>query len=463
MSCRATTPTTSFRAAPYEVPGDVRRKSRTKRNLHEESGLDSIQMGMSALSVPLWLFVSYGGGHVKALLPVARRVQELGIAKPLYLGLTTAGPAVRQAGVRSIGFKELMTVSDAYARLKGEELFEQLQVQAADRAESVAYLGLSYADLVARLGAVAADDLYRRYGRQAFLPIGVMERLIRTCQPTLVVATNSPRAERAAIEAARIVGVASVCLLDLGGIAERQVLARADYADALCVLNEAVRDSFIHAGRPAEHVWITGNPAFDGINDPASILAGRAYRREAGWENLRVCLYASSPEPVNSPGISSRGDPELPRKIEAALIEQVRANPRLALWVRRHPSEPSADEIQAHPRIRVSDQKMPLHATIHASDEVIVTVSTVGIEAGLAGKPVTQVRGSILDQLSAQLSAVIGLSARTLSIFELADAYGPEAPISILEPALATRAEFAANATDRVVEVLKAMQERHGR
>ena len=41
-----------------------------------------------------WLFVSYGGGHVKALLPVARRARELGLAQPVYLALTTVSNGV---------------------------------------------------------------------------------------------------------------------------------------------------------------------------------------------------------------------------------------------------------------------------------------------------------------------------------------------------------------------------------
>ena len=51
-----------------------------------------------------WLFVSYGGGHVKALLPVARRARELGLAQPVYLALTTAaaGTSPSLAATRSI-------------------------------------------------------------------------------------------------------------------------------------------------------------------------------------------------------------------------------------------------------------------------------------------------------------------------------------------------------------------------
>ncbi|MGZ5194874.1 MAG: hypothetical protein ACXWJM_06505 [Ramlibacter sp.] len=411
-------------------------------------------------SLPLWLFVSYGGGHVKALLPVAQRVRELGIARPLYLALTTAAAAVRQASIPSLGFRELLAADNERARRKGEELVKQLQVHAADREESIAYLGLSYTEMEDRLGVQAAAEQYERFGRQAFLPLAVLDRVIARYEPSLVVATNSPRAEQATIQAARARGVPSVCLVDLFGIWERDLLARSDYADAVCVLNEAVRDSLVGAGRPASDVHVTGNPAFDSVRDPVMVAEGTRLRRDAGWDGLRVCLYASSPEPNEIPGIAGRGDPDLPRRIESALIEAVRANPALALWVRRHPSEAPAEEVAqaGHPRIRVSAADMPLHASIHACDEVIVTVSTVGVEASLAGKQVTQVRGSILDHLSPYLA--MGVAQRELAVDQVAAVYGSAAPQPASRQAHAPVSAASASAADCVARVLQSLQER---
>ena len=413
-------------------------------------------------ALPLWLFVSYGGGHVKALLPVAQRARDQGIARPLYLALTTAASAVRAAGLPLLQFSDVIADDDERARACGEKLAGQLEVQATDHRESVAYLGLSYADLEDRVGAVSAAQQYERYGRQALLPIGVLERIIREHEPALVVATNSPRAEQAAIVAARKLGVPSVCLVDLLGIWERERLAAPDYADAVCVLNDAVRESLLGAGRPARDVIVTGNPAFDSARDPSLKAMGERYRREAGWDGLHVCLYASSPEPQRIPGVNGIGDPDLPRRIERALIDIVHADERLALWVRRHPSEAPATDIAAcgHPRVRVSGVDMPLHACIHGSDEVIVTVSTVGVEASLIGKPVTQVRGSILDHLSPYVA--MGLAQRELDVEQLSSAFGPEARMRIESSQIATQG--VADATGAVVKVLCAVQERfHGR
>jgi hypothetical protein len=138
----------------------------------------------------IWLFVAYGGGHAKALLPVARLVQAQGLAQVVFLALTTAAGPVREAGLPTIGFADLLEGSDAQALRHGERLLDSLSVQAASREESVAYLGLSYAELEADVGVQAAADRYRQYGRQAFLPVRVLERALHRWQPACVLTTN---------------------------------------------------------------------------------------------------------------------------------------------------------------------------------------------------------------------------------------------------------------------------------
>ncbi len=411
--------------------------------------------------LPTWLFVAYGGGHAKALIPVALRAQARGVARVVFLALTTAAAEVRAAGLPAYGFADLLEPGDDAARRHGPRLADALAVQAAGREESEAYLGLSYAELEADVGPQVAADRYQALGRQAFLPVRVLERAIRRWQPARVLATNSPRAERAALLAARRLGVPSLCMLDLFGLWEREWLVRPDYADAVCVINEAVRDSLVAGGRPAGHVHVTGNPAFDGLHDPAWAAQGAALRRDAGWDGLHVLLYASSPEPEASPGIEGRGDPAWPRHIESRLVEAVQADPRLALWVRRHPSEAAADGIAAlnHPRIRVSQG--PLHAFLQACDEVVVTVSTVGVEARIAGRRVSQVRGSILDGLSPYLS--MGVADRELSLDDLARLQ-PLSQTASSVPTASTAgsgkaASAGAPAADRVLQVARNLAE----
>ena len=256
---------------------------------------------------PVWLFVAYGGGHANALLPVALQAQAQGLARVVFLALTTAAPVVQDAGFLAFGFADLLRTGDSSALHHGKRLVDTLSVQAVHREESIAYLGLCYAELESEVGAQEAAARYAQYGRQAFLPVRVLERAIRRWQPVCVLTTNSPRAERAALLAARRLDVPSLCLLDLFGLWERDWLVRPDYADALCVLNQQVATDLVAGGRPSVQVHVTGNPAFDGIRDPDLVARGQSLRRDAGWLGLRVFLYASSPEPEAVTGIAGRG------------------------------------------------------------------------------------------------------------------------------------------------------------
>jgi hypothetical protein len=86
---------------------------------------------------------------------------------------------------------------------------------------------------------------------------------------------------------------------------------------------------------------------------------------------------------------------------------------------------------------------------LHACDEVVVTVSTVGVEARIAGRRVSQVRGSILDELSPYLA--MGIADRELTLADL----------KALQPLPAARLgaepEAGADATARVLSVARAL------
>ena len=410
------------------------------------------------------LFVAYGGGHVKALLPVAQRMLTLGLARPVFLALTTAAPLARAVpGLEVLGFQDILALYPTEVQQRtvqhGERLARGLSVAAADPAETIAYLGLSYADLEDQLGLDAAAHTYAQYGRQCFLPLGPLTCLLQSLQPTLVIATNSPRAERAALQAARNLAIPTLCLVDLLAILERPLLAQAAYADSLCVLNAGVRDSLIAAGRSAATIHATGNPAFDSLCSDENRALGATYRAQAGWgaagnDALHVLLYASSPEPVEYPGVSGQGDPQFPCHVERALIAAVLANPRLALWIRRHPSEPACvvgqDGVPPHPRIQVSTPAMALHGCLHACDEVVVTMSTVGVEGQMAGKPVTQVDGSILSHLSP--FEALGFAQRTVRVDDVAQVY---ASSSFQALTVSATAHATGQAADRVLDVLR--------
>ena len=89
---------------------------------------------------PRWLFVAYGGGHVRMLLPVAELARERGLADVEFIGLTTARAPIEQAGFRCLGYRDFTGPADAQALAQGQALAAQLGPGAVDAQESAAYL-----------------------------------------------------------------------------------------------------------------------------------------------------------------------------------------------------------------------------------------------------------------------------------------------------------------------------------
>ena len=402
------------------------------------------------------LFVTYGGGHVAMVIPVLRELQGRGGWDITTLALTTAGPALNRAGFPCIGFRDLVLPEDAEALQKGERLLDANHTGGLSipREESVAYLGLSYADLERRVGVADAADRYAREGRRAFLPMGPMERLIRRLTPDLVVTTNSPRAEEAAIRAASRLGVPTLCVVDLlfpEGVYKDTLnafLVEPGYGRRLAVFSEQFRRWLIDHGRRAEDVVATGNPAFDELADPALDSRAAALRRERGWEGRKVILWASQPEPRR---------PDLPGKILAALLEILPGHPDWYLVHRKHPSEPVGTTPLGAQAGR-SDQRDDLALMLSAVDLVVTMTSTVGIQGVVRDKPLVKIRLSQFDETMPYESIGVALAVDRLEDLEgrLISALGGGPEAQAMREAR-RRLPRPGTATRAVVDVLESL------
>ena len=392
------------------------------------------------------LFVAYGGGHVAALAPVALALRAAG--QPfVFLALTTAKAYLDRLGLATIGFADLPDVAQAQVQAHGQRLAAALPAGGVvEPEETVAYLGLNYRDLETEYGVDGAAEQYRQHGRQAFLPVPTLVAAIQKYRPQLVVTTNAPRAERAAVLAAGRCGVPALCVVDLFAVHEMKWVAVPGFGDLVCVLNAAVRDAFVAFGREPERVLVTGNPAFDCLHAPEVIAAGDAMRRDRGWnDGVITLLWASQIESATHPFTGQAGDPSLPRRIEQYLRAYVARQSGYRLVVRYHPSE--REQFVAQPGVAFSACNEELGALLHAVDLVVVTASTVGLEASLAGRAVITVDDSIYradapysemgiatgSPTVEDLGRVIGeVAARIKSVDDTATATGASATAQVL-------------------------------
>lgn len=354
-------------------------------------------MTTSATSNPCdVLAVCYGGGHVNMIVPVVRELnRRLAPIDVTILGLTNAQPVLEAEGLPYIGFRHLPDAEVPEVQGYGRMLVERMEGATLDREESIAYLGASYRDLVAEHGDAEAERVYESVGRQSFLPVATLRRLIERLQPRLVIATSAPRTERAAIMAARETGTPAMCLVDLFASKEIAWLGEPGFADRICVNSEYVRDRVVSAGRDPASVSVTGNPAFDRLADPSLQRRAQALREQRGWREGCVVLFASQPEPPLHPVTGARADTELPHRVERELVALATRRPDVKIIVRRHPSQPPVDEPASLLPAEVSTSNDDLAVLLQAVDCVLTFSSTVGLEGLLVGRPLVALQLSV--------------------------------------------------------------------
>lgn len=365
------------------------------------------------------VLAAYGGGHINMLLPIIKKLGEFGHQLKV-LGLTTAGFVLKENGIDYIGFNHLLALSDdpKMAIQKGRELVGDCSASSVvSYDESVAYMGLSYSDLEAFYGAEQAKLLYFEKGRQAFYPIILMEKFLKEEQPDLVIATNSPRAERAIIDAARRVGVSSLCIVDLFALQEIKWIAQQGYADRVCVLSDYVKETFISAGRGGDEIIVTGNPVFDKLLDIRPEVGNR--RLDEKLNTCRTILWASQPEPAIHPFTGKHGDSELPRNIDLVLIEIVKKHPEWKLVIRFHPSEEVYLGVLPE-NIKISPKNENLYDLLKRIDLVVTMTSTVGLEAALLGLPVVTIDMSVFTEDAPYSAMGISTGVTDLDLLEAA-------------------------------------------
>lgn len=337
-------------------------------------------------------FIAYGGGHIKMLIPIIKYFRDQVNYDVTVFGLTTACSVLESENIQYISYLSFATEIE---KKMGRELLKNEEISSLiSPKESMAYHGINYSDLITQLGKNEAKVVWKENKRQSFYPINFFISLLNQIKPDLVIATNSPRSEKAALDASRYLNIPSICLVDMFALQEVNWISQKNYASKICVLNSSVKSMFIQHGCTPESIVITGNPAFDSINDKKHHNDALELRHSLCMnDNDKLIVYASQPEPEKHPFCEKKGNPDLPKDIEKYLRNYIEKNKNKKLVIRYHPSENTVFTEQDN--VYYSKKSDSLYALLHAADLVIVTASTVGLEASLIGKKVLSVDKSI--------------------------------------------------------------------
>jgi len=371
----------------------------------------------------------------------------------ILLALTTGYARAVAAGASPLGYKDLLHLVDVDAATRwGRRLMLGNSSPEVSEQETIAYLGINYLDLIFQFGQDGAAAIYAAEGRYGFRPLNFMRRLLDQIQPDVVVATNSPRSERAAIQVAIQQGIPSVGMVDLFGLDDDTYVHQIAKPDCTCVISESVKQRLAEHGFYPKSVEVTGNPAFDGLFSTVNQAAAVAFAKNLGWQGLSPILWAGQIESPGGRTVEGKHGHEFAESVEATLRDLISLRRDLALVIRYHPSQwHTFHRLPDRERVHFSvPSQEPIHPLILSAKAVVVQNSTVGLESAVAGKPVVSLEHSEAVKSSFSLAAM-GVSTPCCSTKEL-----PAVLERVLSGDAVNTAQFASDgrAAERVASII---------
>lgn len=369
--------------------------------------------------------------------PVVKELESRGVECQV-LALTTGYRKAEQLGLHPLGYRDFQHLVASLSDVLrwGHQLYPENQHPDVDAYESLLYLGINYEQWVADHGEGQAASMYAAHGRGGFYPLKFMRAILQAVKPDILVTTNTPRSEQAAVEAAIGLSIPTLSMVDLFLGPTYPFCQRRIYADKVTVISDAVKQVLQSVGIAPSRVVVTGNPAFDTLASASVQRQAQAFRQRLGWKDLKVVMFAGHTE--DSPGTPLNWLGRLfCVEVESRLRDWVNQREDRALIVRYHPSESHLyPGFAQHPRMHRSDPSLEsLHPVLLATDIVIVQTSTVGLEASLSGRAVLCLKFAPSVQETSYNYADLGLAAPIDSFDHLIKTLNREIPLHRVDPA----------------------------
>lgn len=340
--------------------------------------------------------ICYGGGHINIIEPIVDELIKNENYNVKLLALTTAYIKVRNKYDKNI----LKTISD-YLFLfdknidtilqNGLKIFEENYNESIglSKLEVLSYLGLSYSESISKLGEQKANEEYKKIGRQSFLPIDTIKKILDYENIDLVITTNSPRFEKASLLAAKELNIKTIQIIDL--FADDLIEQNANYT---IVINEVVKNNLIKKGFDKSNVFALGQPAIEkSVKCIMKVKKIELYERIIYNIDLgkKILVYFSQPPIKFDKHGNSLGyvpyDEINPHIFK--ILDNLKS--KYNIYFRLHPNEDFKNYInyfKKYPKIQHINDIFNLFETIALSDIVVTPYSTISIEAISCNKTV---------------------------------------------------------------------------
>lgn len=326
------------------------------------------------------LMPTYGGGHVNVVIPVAKELLKRG-NQAVILGFTAAIPFLQKSG---LVFKTLADYMFLFEKEQdeilalGNKLAEKYHnaESGIDYQQTVLYYGLSMCFLIKEKGEEKAWQLFEEKQRTAFLPVEVMDSIIKFEQPDIVTASCDVRMELAGAIAARENKIPSIFICDVDFVAEKCM----DFS-YITTPNMIIKEKYIKAGYNKNSIIVTGQPAFDHLFE---IVAEEARRQVE--QDLTSCV-----DKILITWASGRVAGA--KEIFEGLVDLAKNRKDWCIVVKLHPASQEMKDFTLDIEDKLPNnlfviKHYPVQTLLAASDVVIVQESTCGQEAIILDKPV---------------------------------------------------------------------------
>ena len=331
------------------------------------------------------LVVTYGGGHVAAMIPLLKRLRNNKKFSLEIIGLTTAKKKLIDKGFNCKGSSDLFSLRENKLLKIVNNVIESNQHPDIDPEDAIAYHAMGINDLILKFGDKKGIQIAMEQGRYSYLPIYTAEEYLLKNRIDFLITGSCPRTELAFQKASNKLGIQSLAIADNFLFKELKYICEKDYSNNLSVITQNVANQVKENGFQGK-VHVLGNPAFDNLFDKRNINEAKKYREELNLKKSeRLIMWAAHPK--NAEIYSGRKHVDL-NLIINSLTEYCKKIKNTKFLVRQHPNSNLISSNTKFEYGYLCKSEISIETALHAIDQLVVESSTVGIQAAIIGKPV---------------------------------------------------------------------------